>query len=126
MVLVEAADHRRELVHTPEETKARRPKVYYRVELAEGILRGAARDLHPHPSPSRAAREARDVYPPRDTGRARLAPHWSPRCGGIQQRRSRRSGSIWRPVTAAEAAARAGARPRRGAGTRRPRPPSWP
>jgi len=28
MVLVEAADHRLELVHTPEETKARRPKVY--------------------------------------------------------------------------------------------------
>ena len=44
MVLVEAADHRLELVHTPEETKARRPKVYYRVDLAEGILRGAARD----------------------------------------------------------------------------------
>jgi hypothetical protein len=42
MVLVEAGDHH--LVHTPEETKARRPKVYYRVELAEGILGGAARD----------------------------------------------------------------------------------
>ena len=38
MVLVEAGDHRLELVHTPEETKARRPKVYYRVELAEGIF----------------------------------------------------------------------------------------
>jgi len=28
--------------------KARRPKVYYRVELAEGILRGAERDPHLH------------------------------------------------------------------------------
>jgi hypothetical protein len=44
LVLVEAADHCLELFHTPEETKARRPKVYYRVELAEGILRGAERD----------------------------------------------------------------------------------
>jgi len=41
IVSVEASDHR--LVHTPEETKARRPKVSYRVEVAEGILGGAAR-----------------------------------------------------------------------------------
>jgi hypothetical protein len=38
------APGRLRLVQTPEETKVRRPKVYYRVELAEGILGGAARD----------------------------------------------------------------------------------
>ena len=51
MVLVEAADYPLELGHTPEETKARRPKVYYRVELAEGILRGAARRPPPTSKP---------------------------------------------------------------------------
>ena len=44
IVLVEAGDHRLKLVQTLEETKVRRPKVYYRVELAEGILGAAARD----------------------------------------------------------------------------------
>src|SRR5260370_4354798 len=75
-------------------TASCRPKVYYRVELAESILRGAERDPHLHLSPSRAAKEASDVYPPGDTGRARLAPHWIPRRGGIQQRPSGRAGSI--------------------------------
>jgi hypothetical protein len=32
-----------------------RPKVYYRAELTESILRGAERDSHLHPSASREA-----------------------------------------------------------------------
>ena len=88
-----------------------RPKVYYRAELTERILRGAERDPHLHPSASQEAREASDGNHPRDTGRARLAPHWIPRRGGIRLRRSRRNGSIRRSVTAAEAAGRAGVNP---------------